>query len=320
MTPFGFGRSKGGPDAETRLAIERRREADVARITQGSLPIAAQQRLDELSQREKFFTSGLSVSDFLLTRRYQVQPIAQVMGSSVYHVGWQRYPWQGGWGAGTILELGQLTNAWNDARARAVNRLDQEARLAGADAVIDVTFVTRGHDFLRGNGEIEIVANGTAVRLPGGVVAPRADGAPRLSDLSAADFTLLHRSGYDPVGIVCATSVTYVVASRQTRQMTTGGWLTARPNAELTDFSQGVYAARENAISRAQYTAQQLGADGIVGVDLDVNVEIREYDSNDVKYKDLIVTVHVVGTGIVARGDHEPMNPTVILRQGAKTT
>src|SRR5262249_3358335 len=155
-----------------------------------------------------------------------------------------RYPWGSGWGDAAIFELDQLSNAWNDARARAVNRLDQEARMAGADAVIDVTFERRDHAFLSSGGEIEIVVNGTAVRLPDGVVAPRPDGAPRLSDLSAADFTLLHRSGYDPVGIVCATSVTYVVASRQTRRMTTS-WFSGGANAELPEFSQGVYAARE---------------------------------------------------------------------------
>jgi uncharacterized protein YbjQ (UPF0145 family) len=313
MTPFGFGRKRDGLDDETRAAIELRRDEDVARIEGGGLPIAAHERLTDLAQRENFFTSGLSVGDFLLTRRYDVQPIAQVMGSSVYQVGWQRYQWQSAWGPGAIYELDQLSNAWNDARARAVNRLDQEARLAGADAVIDVTFENRRHEFL--SGEIEIVVNGTAVRLPPGVAA-RPDGAPRLTDLSAADFTLLHRSGYDPVGIVCSTSVTYVAASVQTHRLTTG-WQRSAPNAELGDFSTGVYAARENALARAQGTAQQHGAEGIVGVSLDVDVGVREFERNDVTHKDLIVTVHVIGTGIVARGEHQPMNPAIVLRQGA---
>jgi uncharacterized protein YbjQ (UPF0145 family) len=313
--PFGFGRGNknDGLDDGARAAIAQRRDEDVARIAQGGLPIAAHERLTDLAGRANFFTSGLSVNDFALTRLHEVQPVAQVMGSSVYHIGWQYYPWASVWSSGQIFELDTITNAWNHARALAVDRLDQEARLAGADAVIDVSFENRRHEFL-GN-EIEIVVNGTAVRLPS-TVEKRADGAPRLSDLSAADFTLLHRSGYDPVGIVCATSVTYVRAGQATRQATVG-WQRYQGNTELTDFSQGVYAARENAISRAQYRAEQLGADGIVGVNLDVDVHVREYERNDVKYEDLIVTVHVIGTGITQRTEHVPMNPDLVLRQGA---
>jgi uncharacterized protein YbjQ (UPF0145 family) len=313
--PFGFGRNKSddGLDDAAREAIAQRREEDIARIAQGGLPSAAHERLTDLAGRKDFFTSGLSVNDFALTRLHDVQPVAQVMGSSVYHVGWQYYPWASVWGAGAIFELDTISESWNNARRLAVGRLDQEARLAGADAVIDVSFENRRHEFL--SNEIEIVVNGTAVRLPS-TVEKRADGTPRLSDLSASDFTLLHRSGYDPVGIICATSVTYVRAGQATRQATVG-WQRYQGNTELHDFSQGVYAARENALGRAQRDAEALHADGIVGVDLDVDVHVREYERNDVKYEDLIVTVHVIGTAITQRTEHEPMNPKIVLRQGA---
>jgi uncharacterized protein YbjQ (UPF0145 family) len=316
MSPFGFLKRLGGDDDDDGGdALERRREQDIERIEQGGLPASAHERLTELAAREDFFTSGLAVSDFALTTLHEVRPVAQVMGSSVYKVGWQRYPWGSSWSGGSITELRTLTDAWNRARTLAIGRLDQEARLAGADAVIDVSFENRRHEFL--DDEIEIVINGTAVRMPP-TVAPRADGAPRLSDLSTADVTLLHRSGYDVAGIVCATSVTYVSASAQTRRATVG-WQRFSGNVELTDFTQGVYTARENALGRAQADAARLGADGVVGVDLDVDVEVREWEQNDTKYEDLVVTVHVLGTAITQRGEHEPMNPGLIVRQGGQS-
>ena len=107
----------------------------------GGIPLAAEQRIRELAGGGTAFTSGLSISDFALTHRDGVRPICQVMGSSVYKVGWQNYPWGSGWGsAGSLTELRQLTDAWNHARALALGRLEEEAQLAGCHAVVDVTF------------------------------------------------------------------------------------------------------------------------------------------------------------------------------------
>src|ERR671938_148521 len=115
----------------------------------------------ELGAGQTAFTSELSVAGFALSRLDHVRPVCQVMGSSVYKVGWQNYPWSSSWGGGSLTELRQLTDAWNHARSLALGRLEQEARLAGCHAVVDVTFEGRRHDFLA--DEIEIVVNGTAV-------------------------------------------------------------------------------------------------------------------------------------------------------------
>ena len=53
-----------------------------------------------------------------------MRPVCQVMGSSVYKVGWQNYPWAARLGQrGSMTELRQLTDAWNHARALALGRL-----------------------------------------------------------------------------------------------------------------------------------------------------------------------------------------------------
>ncbi|MEA2220984.1 MAG: hypothetical protein QOJ35_3610 [Solirubrobacteraceae bacterium] len=306
----------GGDDADEAAGKQREqlREQDIARIEGGSIPLAAEQRLRELAGGATGFTSGLSVADFALTRLEAIRPVCQVMGTSVYKVGWQNYPWTSGWGSGAVLtELSQLTHAWNDARARALARLAEEATVAGCHAVVDVTFENRRHAFL--NDEIEILVNGTAVHLPEGVGEA---GRPVLTDLSLPDYVLLRRGGYAPVGIVASTSVFYIVPSRQTRRMT-GGWQRFQPNQELPDFTQGVYEARENAISRATEQARALGAGGLVGMDIEHDIAVREVEQNNQTREDLIVTFHIIGTAIAPHGEHRPLDPQTILRLGART-
>lgn len=297
----------GGGESEEQAA---RREADLERLERGSIPAAAEARVRELGAGGTAFTSGLSVSDFALTRVAGVRPVCQVMGSSVYQVGWQSYPWAGGtYGTGGSMELPQLTTAWNTARQLALGRLEEEARLAGCHAVVGVTFDDRRHDFLA--DEIEIVVNGTAVHLPEG------GERPVLTDLSMSDYVLLRRGGYEPVGVVTSTSVFYVVPGWSTRQATTGWQRWA--NQELTDFTQGVYEAREMALGRATAQAERLGAGGMVGVGIEHHIATREAGSESARRRDLIITFHVIGTAIAPHGEHRPLEPETVVRQGAVT-
>src|SRR4051794_41963346 len=112
----------------------------------------------------------------MLTRQAGFRPLTQVMGSCFYRTGWQSYPWGGrglgfggmswGGGDGETIELEQQTEAWNEARRLALGRLAEEARLAGADAVVGVRPRRRPPD--RGAGLVEVVVGGPAGR-PGGL-------------------------------------------------------------------------------------------------------------------------------------------------------
>jgi uncharacterized protein YbjQ (UPF0145 family) len=303
-------RGDGGQDDDD--PAQARRAEDLARVQRGSIPIAAEERIAALAAGATGFTSGLSVADFALTRLESIRPVCQVMGTSVYKVGWQNYPWSSGWGQDALTsELRPLTDAWNDARRRALNRLAEEAAHARCHAVVDVTFVNRRHAFL--SDEIEVVVLGTAVHLPEG---PTGD-APVLTDLSLPDYVLLRRGGYAPVGVVASTSVFYVIPGRQTRSATTGWQFQA--NQELADFTQGVYEAREQALGRATEQARALGAGGLVGMSIDHHVATREIERLGRDRRDLIVTFHVLGTAIAPHGEHEPQGPKTILPLGART-
>jgi uncharacterized protein YbjQ (UPF0145 family) len=285
---------------------DERSARDLASIEAGGIPLAAQERLDAVKARGgRFFTSDLSTNEFLLTRQAGFQPLTQVMGSSVYHVGWQQMPWASSWSFpdGGSTELDVITNAWNEARGRALGRLAEEAKRAGADAVVGVRLARGGFEWM--GDLVEFTSFGTAMRSTRYAI----EDAPVLSNLSGQDFAKLYLNGYWPVGLVAATSVTYIVSSWST-QRAQRGFAARMQNQELTDYTQGLYDARTRAIMRLQRQAHEAGAHGVVGVEIEQHHAEREVEQNGSR-TDLIVTLHVVGTAIVELATDE-LPPTYI--------
>jgi uncharacterized protein YbjQ (UPF0145 family) len=288
-------------DEERRAEEEQRRQADAARQAQqqsiaaleaGGIPLEAQRRLSDLRQQEaRFFTSDLSVNEFLLGREAGLQPLSQVMGSSIYHVGWQGMPGNSLWSWGS-QELTVVSSAMNHARALALGRLEQEARLAGADAVVGVHVTRAEYDW--GSDLIEFNTVGTAVRINDGSPTKH----PSLTNLSGQDFWKLYRAGYWPLGVVAASTVYYVVASWQTMMANNSFW-GGMANQELRDFTAGLYSARHIAMRQVQGQARQLGGEGIVGMEIEQEedeYEVERGENN--KRTDMIFTFHAIGTAI----------------------
>src|SRR5579884_4269889 len=89
---------------------------------------------------------------------------------------------------------------------------------------------------------------------------PGAKGGIFTSDLSVNEFLLVKEAGFHPLGLVFGSSIYHV-------GIQVGRW---GKNQELQVLSQAMYHARELAISRMEAEADVLGADGVVGVRLDV--------------------------------------------------
>lgn len=294
-----FFRRGSDEDRDVRQAAEAERVASLAALERGELPLRAQQRLGEIARSGAGpFTSGLSVGEFALGGQIGLRPLAQVMGSSIYHVGWQQRP--GGWGmqpGGASQELAVVSQAWNTARSRAFARLEQEARLVGADAVVGVRLSVGRHDWAA--GAIEYVVVGTAVRAEGLAQAERLT----LTDLSGQDYWMLWQAGERPLGVVGASTVHYIVAGWSTQQAQSGfagGWA----NQELQDFTGGVYDARATALQRLVGEARSQGAAGLVGVSIAHEIEQREAGGGSGR-RDLVVTFHLLGTAIAGRGNEK---------------
>jgi uncharacterized protein YbjQ (UPF0145 family) len=290
-----FGRSRGGgppvDPAEAQARGQRDRES-LERLSQGHIPLAAADRLATLAATPGGpappFSSDLSVSEFALLHNLGIVPVALVMGSSIYQVGWQGAYYT------APTEIQSLSHAYNESRRLALGRLLEETQIAGADAVVGVRIEQGRHDWA--SGSVEFVAVGTAVRLP---EALRGSGSPVLTDLDGQQFWQLCAAGIRPVGIAAHTSVHYVPATWQTARAQGGGvfggsWY----NQELVDFTQGVYDAREKAMTYVTQQATALGADGIVGVKLDEHATGRRVSRGGIECDDLIVTFHVIGTSV----------------------
>jgi uncharacterized protein YbjQ (UPF0145 family) len=224
------------------------------------LPPDALRRLQELEGRGEgrpFFTSDLSVNEFLLVKESGFDPRGLVYGSSIYHIGLQRRTWS------QNQELDKLTQAMYTARELAMARMEAEAEILNADGIVGVRLDINYYDW--GKHSAEFIAVGTAVSARGAEGSWRTDeGKPFTSDLSGQDFWTLLQSGYLPLGLVLGTCV-YHVAHRGP----VAAAMQSAVNAELGNFTQGLYDARELAMTRMQDEALRLGAEGIVGVHLE---------------------------------------------------
>jgi uncharacterized protein YbjQ (UPF0145 family) len=178
-----------------------RLEQSIARVANGGIPLRAEERLaEEKGAHRRLFTSDLSVSEFLLVRGAECEPIAQVMGSSVFHVGKiSDY-------RGKTEEVTTLSHAHRSSRRAALDRLQQEAALVEADAVVGVhirdrmiTMGSRGKGGDAGGEVLEFTVIGTAVKAPWIQHPP---GKPVLTDLSGQDLWALHQDGFQPCGFL----------------------------------------------------------------------------------------------------------------------
>jgi uncharacterized protein YbjQ (UPF0145 family) len=110
------------------------------------------------------------------------------------------------------------------------------------------------------------------------------------SDLTVNEFLLVREVGFRPLGLVLGSSIYHV-------GIQLGRW---SKNQEMDVLSQAMYHARELAMSRMEAEASALGADGIVGVRIDV--EFKEFGAD-------IAEFIAVGTAVKAEpgvdhGDH----------------
>jgi uncharacterized protein YbjQ (UPF0145 family) len=224
-------------------------------------PEAADSRLAHTAGAEAgaVFTSDLSVSEYVLLGEAGFEPLGFVVGSSIYHIGIQ----VGRWGQNQELEV--LTQAMYNARELAMSRMQAEAEHLGADGIVGVQL--RMQSYVWGQDVLEFLATGTAVKATGPAAgAHRApDGRPFTSDLSAQDFFRLLAGGAVPVSFVLGTCVYHIAHQSLMQTIRQAG-----QNQEMVLFTQGIYEARERALSRMQTEAAQAQASGIVGVDVAV--------------------------------------------------
>jgi uncharacterized protein YbjQ (UPF0145 family) len=242
-------------------------------------------------RQHQFFTSDLSVNEFLLVKESGFQPLGLVMGSSIYQIALQPSQQQ------QPGEITPLTQALYQARELAMERMEEEADALGADGIVAVRLDFNVHAW--GTNIIEFVAIGTAVHHLQAKGSYRTNhGKPFTSDLSGQDFWTLLNAGYRPLGLVMGNCVYYVGLPPPPQG----------PNQELAGPTQALYDARELAMERMQAEAESLQAEGIVGVAV---------DETNHTWGPSVLEFSAVGTAVMAiRADHQIPRPSLVLSVG----
>jgi uncharacterized protein YbjQ (UPF0145 family) len=224
-------------------------------------PEAAEGRLAHTfgADQAGVFTSDLSVSEYALLGEAGFEPLGFVIGSSMYHIGLQIAKWS------QNQELQVLTQAMYNAREIAMARMQAEAEHLGADGIVGVEL--RMQAYVWGQDVLEFIATGTAIKASASLSGTHRtpDDRAFTSDLSVQDFFRLLAAGAVPVAFVLGTCVYHIAHQSAFQALRQAG-----QNQEMTTFTQGIYEARELALSRMQAEAAQARASGIVGVNLGV--------------------------------------------------
>jgi uncharacterized protein YbjQ (UPF0145 family) len=254
------------------------------------VPDDARARLAQ--NRAGLFTSDLSVREFLLVKQAGFEPLGLVVGSSIYHIGLQvSNPMEN-------AEMTVLTQAMYHARELAMTRMEQEADSLGADGIVAVRLDVGRYEW--GDDLAEFIAIGTAVKHRDGELHRAPSGRPFTSDLSGQDFWTLLASGYRPVGMVMGSCVYHVAHQGLGAFMRKVG-----RNVEMENYTQALYDARELAMERMQAEAQEVGAEGVVGVQL--HERSHGWGSHMIEF-------FAIGTAVIPTSDdHTIASPTLVL-------
>ncbi len=252
------------------------------------VPVHGRERIAQM--KRGLFTSDLSVNEFLLVKQAGFEPLGLVVGSSIYHIGYQQSAWK------QSMEMAVLSQAMYEARELAMTRMEEEADQLGADGVVGVRLDIGRYEW--GQHMAEFIAIGTAVRHREGELHRAPNGRPFTSDLSGQDFWTLLASGHRPVGMVMGSCVYHVAHQGMFAAMRQVG-----QNVELPNFTQALYDARELAMERMQREAEEVQAEGVVGVQL----QERSHG-----WGSHVIEFFAVGTAIVPLGGERQLPPPTL--------
>lgn len=205
------------------------------------------------SQSAPFFSTACSGQDLFCQMDSGYEPRHFVMGNVAYALGVGR-----GISGGLKMlarrgEIKEFSDMYNHTRHLALERLEAEAAERGCNAVVDI--ITRILPFGPGVREMLMVGTGSHNPVLG---QPK---TPYTSELTGEELWNLTQMGYAPLRLVLGTSV-YALGLA-------GGisaFFRSFGRGEIDEVTRLVYDARENCLDHIRLEAEDLHADGVIGI------------------------------------------------------
>ena len=235
--------------------------------------IAIGSTISGANYRGPFFTTACSGQDLYCQLDAGYEPRHFVMGNVAYALGVGRgvFGFLRGVAGGEVKEFSDM---YNHTRHLALERLENEARERGANAVVDIH--TRVLSL--GAGAREMLMVGTASHHPAFGKPDR----PVTSELTGEELWNLARLGYGPMRLLLGTSV-YSLGLAQG----IGAFFKGLSRGEVDSVTRLIYEARANCLEHIEREADEIGADAVIGI----KVFIYEIGSS-------YVEVMAIGTAI----------------------
>ena len=258
-----------------------------------TLPEVARARMAEIRESSTW-GSALSTQEFAALEGVGFDPVGQVLGTAVFHIGYAgRWGCSGAWSyfSGTEVSsaayapFSELVRTMYGARRLALGRAVAECAALGGDGIVGVKLRV-GH-FPAGG--MEFTALGTAVRARSGVRPAQ----PFTSHVTGQEFGKLVHAGYIPTGLALGISI----ATRHDDWRTYNQLRWTASNQEVDGYTQLINHARHDARHQLELDARAHGGDGIVVDDIELRIRERECPSYE-NQRDHIAEVTFLGTTI----------------------
>lgn len=205
------------------------------------------------SHEQKIFSASADGQALFCQLDCGFQPVKFVFGNVAYSIG------LGGGILGSIRSLGrgevkEFSDVFHKTRHLALERIVEEARIAGANAVVGIQTSTSPLGAIQ-----EMLMIGTASLHPD--LPAQCLSEPITSDLTNLEMWNILKLGYCPVKLMLGVSV-YSLGVVDSISAAIKGLV----RGEITELTTLIYEARENALAKISQQAAECGADDVLGI------------------------------------------------------
>jgi hypothetical protein len=261
---------KPSPEAQAAQQESLHRQADILMSLRGGrIPTGALARLQGAAAGTIPWMATLTPAELMIARSHGLKPIAAVSATCWLHYGWS---WTEGHGQG-----------WD----MALQRLAQEAKACGANAVLDVKMRTIP---VQVEESMDFSLIGTAVRVEG--LPPSSD--PIIATVPALEFVKLLEADVVPTGIAIGAHYEWLTDWRGTADQPWMG------NIESWQLSNLWETVRQRAHAQLRQSAGKHGNGVLAHVNFSQMFD-RERDVNERKVKEYLARHIVIATTVDAR-------------------